>query len=74
LPRRTTDFDGQNDGVYPALERNEHQLDGSLAEIAHAAAPGEIERNVMMAPKDEDRQCRTADDMAQEAERLATFF
>jgi bis(5'-adenosyl)-triphosphatase len=71
LPRRTTDFNGQNDDVYPALERSEHQLDSNLAEVAQKTGN---ERNVMKVPKDEDRKCRTAEDMAEEAERLATLF
>ena len=71
LPRRTTDFGGQNDDVYPALEKNEHELDDNMAK---STARKGTERSVMMVPKDEDRQCRTDDDMAEEAERLAILF
>lgn len=71
LPRRTTDFGGQNDDVYPALERNEHELDESME---RSAKPTSSERSVMTVPKDEDRPCRTDDDMAREAERLASLF
>jgi bis(5'-adenosyl)-triphosphatase len=71
LPRRTTDFEGRNDDVYPALEKNEHQLDEAFA-IVEKKAHGE--RKVMTIPKDEDRKVRTEEDMEKEAQWLATFF
>jgi bis(5'-adenosyl)-triphosphatase len=71
LPRRTTDFGGNNDDVYPALERNEHELNAVLSD---SSKHDDYDRKVLQIPKDEDRKVRTEDDMEREAQWLATFF
>jgi bis(5'-adenosyl)-triphosphatase len=71
LPRRTTDFEGRNDDVYPALEKNEHQLDEAFSTLEKRE---QGERKVMTIPKDEDRKVRTEEDMETEAKWLAKFF
>jgi bis(5'-adenosyl)-triphosphatase len=67
LPRKDTDFDGNNDDVYPALEKNEHALDQDLAST-------ETERKVLKIPRDEDRKIRSAEEMETEALWLSKFF
>lgn len=66
IPRHSTDFDGDNDQIYPALERNEM----GLKEDLKASEVGSAWR----VPKDEDRKPRTAEVMAQEAEWMRSLF
>lgn len=75
LPRRFTDFGGDNDSIYPLLEKSEGVLHIDLAAKGGVPPPPpkrKIEAIAMDA--DEDRQPRTLEDMRDEAEQLAKFF
>lgn len=60
LPRKWTDFEGNNDKVYPELERNEVEL--------HKKQREEIKVD------DEAREPRTPEEMETEANWLKTYF
>lgn len=66
IPRFSTDFDGDNDQIYPALEKHEQEL----GEDFRAADAGTAWR----VPKDEDRRPRTAEVMEQEALWMKSLF
>ena len=61
LPRQATDFEGDNDAMYPALEANEAEMRGEMEE-----RKGRLE-----VPKDEDRRARSDAEMSAEAKWLA---
>jgi len=75
LPRKLQGdrFQGNNDAVYPALERSEGTLPRDLQ-----SAGGETTSRSESAPikmdADEDRKPRTIEEMAKEALWLKTFF
>jgi len=79
LPRFTTDFNGKNDDIYPALESSEQTLAGDLgarqeaADTPSAQSHSEVGRSWDV-PKDEDRAPRGMDEMQKEAEWLSGFF
>ncbi len=66
IPRNITDFDGNNDEVYPRLEDNERALAGELQRSERSAG--------MRIPKDEDRRPRSEEEMEAEAQWLAKSF
>jgi bis(5'-adenosyl)-triphosphatase len=86
IPRLRSDFGGEPDNVYPALEGAERELNadlvrhGSVSEDSTAAA-GAVEAAVEAArrrrengwqvPKDEERKPRSDEEMADEARWLA---
>ena len=85
LPRklRGDRFGGQNDEVYPALERAEGALPHELAQYAasQVAFGNEDERSRLASSAepikmdaDEDRKPRTMEEMVQEAEWLKGYF
>ena len=69
IPRRSTDFGGQNDHVYPALEESEAGLQGDMERASGRGRPQNT-----LASKSEDRQPRLEEEMRQEAEWLAGLF
>ena len=66
IPRKSTDFDGDNDRIYPALEENEKELEGNLK--------SEERGSEWRTPKDEDRKPRSLEVMEKEAEWLRGLF
>lgn len=82
IPRKPTDFPpGENDRIYPALEKSEHQLGPALeqSKVERTAGSGffsggEGSTGVLQVPKDEDRHPRTEEEMEKEARWLASFF
>lgn len=69
LPRRFTDFGGQNDQVYPILEEAEGRLPQQLKSVAEGTkVPEPIKVD------DEGRTPRTIEDMEVEAIRLRSLF
>lgn len=75
IPRRSTDFDGDNDRVYPAMETSEkglkRDLQGREASGGAGQAGGGGGLNV---PSDDERRPRSAEEMEKEAKWLAGFF
>ncbi|CAE7059062.1 unnamed protein product [Rhizoctonia solani] len=69
LPRRFTDFNGNNDQVYPILESAEARLPSQLK-----AATGEARVPEPIKVDDEGRTPRTVEDMETEATRLRSLF
>lgn len=57
IPRKVTDYEGDNDQIYPALEENEKELKRDM----------ENERDAWRTPKDEDRKPRSMEEMEKEA-------
>lgn len=78
IPRKATDFGGNNDMIYPALETHEQGLGGLLNEAAHGdtdtAEKGRRRTTGLVVPKDEDRVPRSDEEMYAEAQWLASFF
>lgn len=72
LPRKLHGdrFAGQNDEVYPALERAEQEL-GVGASAGERLVPG---GEPIKMDADEDRKPRSMEEMVQEAEWLKGFF
>jgi len=66
IPRKSTDFDGDNDRIYPALEDNEKELEGNLK--------SEERGSEWRTPKDEDRKPRSMEEMEKEAGWLQGLF
>jgi bis(5'-adenosyl)-triphosphatase len=64
IPRKFTDYGGDNDQIYPALEENEHGLKDDL----------ESKGSGWTGAKDEDRIPRGMKEMEDEAEWLKTLF
>jgi bis(5'-adenosyl)-triphosphatase len=62
-------FSGNNDQVYPELERVEEQLPDDLGEIRSGSGHG-----LLKVDADEDRKPRTIEDMEKEAIWLKGFF
>lgn len=71
MPRRRTDFGGDNDSVYPALETHEHHLHGELRSKGSAQGSAVEKWSV---PSDEERKARSAEVMEEEARWLASHF
>jgi bis(5'-adenosyl)-triphosphatase len=71
LPRKTHGdrFLGNNDQVYPELERVEGQLPDDLREIRGGSGHG-----LLKVDAEEDRKPRTMEDMEKEAIWLKGFF
>ncbi|CUA67460.1 Bis(5'-nucleosyl)-tetraphosphatase[asymmetrical] [Rhizoctonia solani] len=69
VPRRFTDFDGNNDQVYPILESAEAQLPSELK-----AVTGGVRVPEPIKVDNEARTPRTAEDMETEAIRLRGLF
>lgn len=67
IPRHSTDFEGDNDQIYPALEKHESKL---KEDFKASEAVGTAWR----VPKDEDRRPRTAEVMEQEAKWMESLF
>ncbi|EIW69071.1 hypothetical protein TREMEDRAFT_31446, partial [Tremella mesenterica DSM 1558] len=76
IPRRPTDFKGDNDRIYPALETSELRLEHDLARAQQSTeTPDESSSTAgWRIPKDEDRSPRTMEEMEREATRLAGLF
>jgi bis(5'-adenosyl)-triphosphatase len=76
LPRFSTDFNGKNDDIYPALEASEQGLAGDLAGqtgVDHGKGTGAGLKRVGQGwdvPKDEDRRPRSMREMEEEARWL----
>ncbi|CAE6421429.1 unnamed protein product [Rhizoctonia solani] len=68
VPRRFTDFNGDNDKVYPILEAAEGQLPSQLQIAGEARAPEPMKVD------NDGRTPRTAEDMEAEAARLRGLF
>jgi bis(5'-adenosyl)-triphosphatase len=66
LPRKATDYEGDNDQIYPALEENEKESNGDL----DVTDKGDTWKTA----KDEDRKPRNMEEMQQEAEWLKGLF
>ena len=64
IPRKSTDYGGDVDQVYPALEENEKAMKGDM----------ESERDEWKTAKDEDRKPRSMEEMEKEAEWLKGLF
>jgi bis(5'-adenosyl)-triphosphatase len=64
IPRKSTDYGGDNDQIYPALEENEKQMKGDM----------ESKRDEWKTAKDEDRKPRSMEEMEKEAEWLKSLF
>ncbi|WVO17994.1 hypothetical protein L204_105692 [Cryptococcus depauperatus] len=82
IPRHSTDYNGENDKIYPLLEKSESQLrddlgnlnastNGMVAKADNPLAKAEMKFTV---PKEEDRTSRTMEEMEREAKWLASFF
>ncbi|KAJ1302693.1 hypothetical protein OPQ81_003009 [Rhizoctonia solani] len=69
IPRRFTDFGGNNDQVYPILEATEGQLPDHLK-----TATGEARVPQPIKVDNEERTPRTLEDMETEAVRLRSLF
>lgn len=70
LPRKYTDFNGQNDEVYPVLESSEDALQTDLERHEQSQrAPEKIKVDA-----DEDRPPRTLEEMEKEARWLESLF
>lgn len=57
IPRKSTDYGGDNDQIYPALEENEQGLKDAL----------ELKTSEWTGAKDEDRKPRSMEEMEKEA-------
>ncbi len=71
MPRRSTDFDGVNDRVYPALEKAEQSLAKDFTDrpgVNDAAAKGGL------TVADGDRKPRSVEEMEEEARWLSSYF
>jgi bis(5'-adenosyl)-triphosphatase len=66
IPRKSTDYGGDNDQIYPALEKNEEELNGDLRSSS--------EGDEWKVAKDEDRKPRSMEEMEKEAEWLKGLF
>ena len=67
LPRKFTDFGGENDEVYPLLETSEAELKGDLAT---ESGEGKRTTGKFRVDADEDRPPRTGEEMEKEARWL----
>ncbi|WRT65501.1 uncharacterized protein IL334_002444 [Kwoniella shivajii] len=82
LPRHSTDFEGENDRIYPLLEQNESTLRDDLtqSEIPIIIKPNGNEdsrkgvADKWETPKDEDRKPRSMEEMVIEAKRFEEYF
>lgn len=74
LPRRFTDFEGENDAVYPALEAFSSDLPKNLASDNGTTSGERRERVALKMDADEDRKPRSAEEMEKEAVWLSGFF
>ncbi|GFZ42764.1 Ap4A hydrolase [Saitozyma sp. JCM 24511] len=86
LPRKYTDFDGNNDEIYPALEKNGHHMSGAFHRHANGngiGSGGPQPRPQSSEPiglaefrvvSDEDRKPRSMEEMEKEATWLAGMF
>ncbi|WVQ79160.1 hypothetical protein IAT38_001256 [Cryptococcus sp. DSM 104549] len=72
MPRHPTDYGGENDKIYPALEKAEGELHGDLA--ANEREGWGSGRAQWKEVKDEDRKARSLEEMEKEARWLAGFF
>lgn len=66
IPRHPTDYDGDNDRIYPALESHEKELRSHFDAGAKSSE--------WTVPKDEDRQPRSMEQMASEADWMRGLF
>jgi bis(5'-adenosyl)-triphosphatase len=64
IPRKSTDYGGDNDQIYSALEENEKGMKGDM----------DSKRDEWKNAKDEDREPRTMEEMENEAEWLKGLF
>lgn len=71
IPRQETDFDGDNDKIYPALEAHEQQLGSTLEASASSMKSSGSEWRI---PKDDERKPRSMDEMESEAKWLQSLF
>lgn len=62
IPRKSKDYGGDNDQIYPALEKHEEELNGDL----RSPSTGDDWKTA----KDEDRKPRSLEEMEKEAEWL----
>jgi bis(5'-adenosyl)-triphosphatase len=67
MPRRTTDFDGVNDRVHPALEKAEQRLAEDFRDKS-------CETRSLDVPPDEERRPRSREEMEEEARWLSSLF
>lgn len=72
IPRLPTDFEGDNDRIYPALEQNEAEL--NFAMVSGTSGTSGTSGSGWRVPKDEDRKPRGMDEMQAEAEWMAALF
>lgn len=68
IPRKSTDYEGDNDKIYPALETAEKQLRGDMV---IDSTQTDTAWNV---PLDKDRQPRSLEEMEKEAIWLRSLF
>jgi bis(5'-adenosyl)-triphosphatase len=69
IPRHPTDYGGDNDQIYPALEKSEQELKSELQSEQKPSSKQEWQ-----GVKDEDRKARTMEVMEDEAKWLAGLF
>jgi len=69
IPRRSTDFDGINDRVYPALEKSEQGLAKSLD-----SSLLKVDQSEWKVPDDQNRSARSEVEMEKEARWLSDWF
>ncbi|ODN80752.1 hypothetical protein, variant [Cryptococcus amylolentus CBS 6039] len=76
MPRHPTDYNGDNDQIYPLLEQSEANLQGHLAQSQVPQVNGKTEAKAREGrwACDEDRKPRTMGEMEREAKWLASFF
>jgi len=76
IPRRSSDFGGNNDSVYPAIEKHEGELEGhhERATEGRNGASGVPTQSKWRIPPDDERKPRSAEEMAEEAQFLARLF
>ncbi|WVQ73837.1 hypothetical protein IAR50_003418 [Cryptococcus sp. DSM 104548] len=78
MPRHPTDYNGDNDQVYPLLEKSEADLGNHLvqSQVPQIDGPGTQQGKAREGrwASDEDRKPRTMEEMEKEAKWLANFF
>lgn len=73
IPRLASDFGGETDNVYPALEKHEAELATDLRAASPEAETTAVPR-VWDVPKDEERKPRSPEEMEKEAAWLASLL
>lgn len=74
IPRHPTDYEGDNDRIYPALEEHEKDLRAELSRNNEQIGNDTNGGSAWRVPKDEDRRPRTAEEMEAEARWIRTLL